>query len=212
MTTTNLNKTVGTTLLTTQAVQSNAVQVSDAAGMTGKFAATVYVRAGRFGTATALGSGNAPVFRIEANSNANGGWVPIYTWTTENHVFAPTLETITSNAAAGATAIQFTGAGSLGSALSTPIIIYNSATPANSEFNWIQGPGLTNRPAVRASLENAQTALVAVAITHAEMWAIPVDVSTFNQIRLVVDNIWNAVAQPYIVHAHVTTHDSMNNA
>lgn len=206
MTTSTANKTVGTTLLTTQLVQSNAVVVGPEVSMSNKFAATVFARVSR--TPASLGSGNAPVLQIEGRSNATSGWVPIYTWTTALHTVAPNQQTFTSNAAAGAVSVQLSAA--LGSALSSPLCIYNSATPANSEWNW-QRQASTN-PTLNNSLANAQTTAVSVAISHAEMWAIPLDVSTFNHIRLVVNNIWNAVAAPYVANAEVTTFDSVNTA
>lgn len=201
MSTTTVTKTEGTVLLTTQVCQSNAVVTGAAVDVSTKLGpAMAFVRYGR----TTIGSTAAPVFMLEGRSDNSNGWVPIHTWTTAYHGQAALAQSLQSTAAAGATSIQLSAA--LGSALSTPIVIYNSATPANSEWNW-QNMAST-QPVLNWSLYGAQTASVAIALSYAEMWAIPVDLGGLKAIRLRVSNIWNAVAQPNIVSAQIVTADS----
>lgn len=206
MTTTTLVKTAGTVLLTAQTVQSNAVVVGTAVDVSAKLGAQVFVNAGR--VPGSLASGNAPVFQIQGLADTGSEWAPIYTWTTANHIYAPTAQTLNSNAAAGAVSVQLSAA--LGSNLSNPMLIYNSANPALSEFN--QAQVTSTATALNNSLTGAQTAGVAIGVSHAEQWSFPIDVTALTRVRLVVNNIWNAVAQPYLVSAKINTTDNATTA
>jgi len=196
-------KTAGTVLLTTQQIQSNTVVVGSAVDLSGKLAAQIFVNAGRVPTGS-LVSGNAPVFTLQGLSGGTN-WVPIYTWTTANHIYVANAQTMTSNAAAGAVTLQLSAA--LGSALSAPILVYDSATPANSEWTW-QQQASTN-PTLNQSLANAHNSGSGILVSHAEQWSFPIDTSGITSVRFVVNNVWNAVAAPYMVQATINTLDNI---
>jgi hypothetical protein len=204
MSTSTPSKTLGTALLATQTLQSNSVVVGGAVGTTTAFAAQINVNAGRY---TTLVSGNAPVFQIQALHGAGADWVPIYTWTTANHIYAPLAQTVQSNAAAGATSVQLSLA--LASALSTPVLVYDQSNGAHSEWNWQQMA--STQPTLMQSLQTGHTGGVggAILVSHAEQWSFPIDLTGITSIRFVANNIWNAVAQPYIVSAKMNTFDNI---
>ena len=205
-TVTTATKTIGTAVLAAQTAQSNAVVVSSAIGVTTKFAGVMNVRLGR----TTASSMNAPVFRIEgiaAGAVALNDWVPIYIWTTALNGTVSNMQSLQSTNAAGATTLQLSLA--LGSCLSAPVFIHNTGDVTKSEWNWFKTN--TTTPALLNSLNNAQTSGTSQVTALAEMWSIPLDLTGYDNIRLVVDNVWNAVAQPVVVKADLTTLDSTLN-
>ena len=198
----NLNKTVGTVVQAMTLVQSLTKVISAAVDVSKKLAGTVHVKFGR----TAAASHGATVFAVENDPVGDGtSWQPVYTWTTNLHGSAPTTRDLSADAAAGATGIKM-ATGSLNSANSTPIAIYNSTTPSKSEIGFLVKD--QQDPSLSWSLNTLQSANAVHVYSFAETWAIPLDFAGMNSIRFVADNVWNAVASPILVQAVIVTTDA----
>ena len=196
MSTTTITRTIGSALLTTQQITSNTIVAGGVFSLNGAIGARINVRYAR----CVAGSHGATVFRLEAGDSSGSVWTPVYTWTTGLHGLAAVLQSLQSNAAAGATTVQTSI--SLNAALSSPIAIVNTGDYSKTEWNY-QLRGSTNAPLLN-SLVNAQTAQTAQMTSYAEMWSIPIDTTGISTVRLVVDNIWNAVASPVVASASIS--------
>ena len=204
-------KTIGTAVLATQLVQTGTaaagagIVVGGAIGCTTAFSGVLNFKMGRTAVASLTG---APVFRIEGQALASTGeWMPIYIWSSGNFGTPATMQTVTvANVPGGVSIVVGV---SLRLCHSTPICIYNSAVAANSEWNWVKVDSLTM--VMLNSITAVQTATVSQLTTQAEMWAIPVDLTPWANIRVVVDNVWNLVTSPIIVKADLNTLDSVLN-
>jgi hypothetical protein len=194
------------TLLTTQLVTTATIVAGAALGMTGKDAVNVAVR---FGRTTTLTQG-ATVFTIEQSPSggAQGNdWVPVVTWTTALSNSIVSATTLSADMAASATTLKAVATAT--NYNSTPLFIYNSASPALSEWNWAVGPFGTATTLLNPT-GGPQTAAAVVLTNYGEMWNIQLDVHALNAIRLTVNTTWNALTVPVVVQATVVAADGLS--
>lgn len=196
----NLNKTVST-LQTMGLVQSAAKQLSAVFDTSKLIAGTVYVKMGRTTAGSLTG---APVFRIEATGDSGSNWFPVFTWTAALHNSAANTRTLSATAAIGAVQIRM-ATGSLNSANSSPICVYNTGDPTRSEVLWMERDA--QDASLTASIQNTQTSGNIVS-TFAEEWSIPINLEGVTRLRFVTDNVHNGVTQPIVVQALIITTDA----
>ena len=204
MTTTTLTKTAGAVLLALTQQATGVVTLGSAVDVSTKVGpATAFVKMGRT-VATALS--NQVKFRIEASAKSSGNdeWVPIYEWTSANATTAASSTTLNGATTAGnSTSVLTSGTGFTAGDL---VYYRETGTPGDSEWSRVASIA-TNTVTHEQAQTRSHTNGITVTDT-AEMWAIPVDVSSHVRVRLVVDTASAASGQTVDVIAWLVTADS----
>lgn len=204
MTTTTLTKTAAAVLLALTAQATAVVTLGTAVDVSTKIGpATAFVFMGRT-VATALT--NNVKFRIEASASSSGNdtWVPIAEWTSANGTTAASATTLNGATTAPNTTATLTSG--TGFAAGDYAYFRETGVPGNSEWSRIK-----SQSGATSTFEEAQTRnhSNSIAVTDlAESWVIPLDISGYVRIRIVVDTASAASGQTVDVYALLSTSDS----
>ena len=192
-------KTVGTSVLALQSVASGAVVFSSAIDVSTAFAARLFLWFGRR-AATAL---TIPCrFRLEASSHANadGHWIPI--WEQSSATVLAADEAVNGACASGQAEIPMASTTSFAD---DDLIFIDNGTIANSEWHRILLVHTNVHVTVEENLVNTQTG--STVYNKAELYNVPIDLTTVKRLRLVIDN--SGTGQAVAVRAELNTFDTI---
>lgn len=195
----NITKTVGTTVLSLQAIASATVVLSSALDVSTKLAATIFIHFGRRAT-TAL---TAPCnFRVEASakSSGDGYWFPLAVFSTQ--LATAESEAVSGTVSAGTNVITVAATANL---VAGDIIFISNSTIGNSEWGRIKSIVANTSVTIEDNLVNAQTG--STIFDQAEMFAAQLDLTAVSRIRLVADG--SGTGQEIAVDAFMVTGDSI---
>ena len=212
MTTTTLNKTVGTNLFAHAACATATVTIGSEVDVSTKMAGRIFVWLGH-SVATALT--NEVTFRLEGAAKVtstnpdNDRWVPLFTWTSTLGKTARNKTTL-NDASCNAGDTTFVLTSGTGFGAGDTIFLRETGTPANSE--WARGVSLaTNTVTIEAGLERNHTNGIDVTDGN-ELFTFDVGLSAVTHVRLVVDTNTAASGQTVDVAALLNTLDSASTA
>lgn len=194
-----LAKTAAQSLLTIQALASNAIVVSTIYDLTTQLAATLFLALGRDDTGGALA---VPFnFRVQGTPDAAGDrrWMDLATF--QSQLTVPEAEAITGTQNAGATTI--TVASTTNFAIGQLFLLKNG-TIGNSEFGRIKSFVANTSFAPIDAITNAQTG--STFYNQAEQFTIQLDLTGLRRIRVVADN--SGTGRSVVVEAYMITGDS----
>ena len=207
MATITANKAWGNSFIAWQQIAPGQVIISSSSGVPNARAAAFDIRVGRSGS-TVYKPG-WPNIRIEGQNKSGGHWTPLYIYQmgsggSPNSLVAATFSGACS---AGATNFKVTGAGGM---LSGDIIFLGHTTTAsNYELARVVGLSATTGIYVEEAVANAHDAGAPIS-NQAEMVFPVIGIETFNSIRVVVDNVGNAL--PFTAQVLCSTYDSDTSA
>lgn len=212
MTTSVPSKTVGATLFTGADCASGSMYLGSEIDVSDIFAAAAFVRLGRTVT-TALT--NPVGFKLEASAKASGAdfWVPIYVWSSVDVAVTgiiPASNLLNGATSAGATSYTLDSA--TGQNAGDLVFFYEASAYEWARTKSISGAVATPLdPLVYAHADNT------IVLDRGEEWIIPLDLSAYKRLRLVVDtaaaglDTAAAVGVTVFVQAFLNTLDSVQS-
>ena len=204
------SKTAGTTLFAAADCASGSMYLGAEIDVSTMFSAAAFVRLGRTVTAAL----NNPVgFKLEASGRATGAdfWVPIYIWTNADLLVTgiiPASNLLNGATSAGATTYTLDSATGQNAG---DLVFFSDTT----RYEWARTKSVSGAvattldPLVYAHADNTTV------LDRGEEWVIPLDLSAYKRLRLVVDtaaaggSAAAAVGQTVTVHALLTSLDAV---
>jgi hypothetical protein len=182
MTVSVATKTIETTLFTGADCASGSMYIGSEIDVSTKFQVAAFVRLGRTVT-TALS--NYVGFKLEASARASGAdfWVPVYVWQNADIAVTgiiPASNLLNGATSAGATTYALDSA--TGQNAGDLVFFYES-----TKYEWARTKSVSSvtatplDPLVYAHADNC------IVLDRGEEWVIPLDVSSYKRLRLVVD-------------------------
>lgn len=192
-------KTQAVSLLTIQALASNAAVISTVVDWATKMAATLFLSLGRDDSAGALA---VPFnFRVQGTPDASGDrrWMDLAVF--QSGLTVPEPEAITGTQAIGATTLTL--ASTVNFAIGQLVLLKNT-TIGNSEFARIKSFVANTSFAPIDPITLAQTG--STLYTQAEQFVLQLDLTGIERVRVVADN--SGTGRSVVVEAYAVTGDS----
>ena len=208
-TTTTSNTTLGTSLITLQAIAASTTVVGSEADVTGKLSADIYIH---FARTTTSAPSVGVSFRVEScpvgtgtiGSNAESQWYPEFVYTTGITAAFSQTPSATSGAALTVGAITNFAAQDVCFVSSSS----GSPTLANSEWTRLKSAVSTTMTAEGSFKNNYASGAIWNKAEIAKLG--PIDLSGISRLRVVVDG--SAHNQGFDCEVYMTTQDSLSTA
>ncbi len=192
-------KTQAVSLLTIQALASNAVVISTVVDWATKMAASIFLSLGRDDSAGALA---VPFnFRVQGTPDASGDrrWMDLAVF--QSGITVPEPEAITGTQSIGATTLTL--ASTVNFAIGQLVLLKNT-TIGNSEFARIKSFVANTSFSPIDPITSAQTG--STLYTQAEQFVLQLDLTSIERVRVVADN--SGTGRSVVVEAYAITGDS----